>query len=64
MLLDSAAQTLYLFGGWDGYKDLNDFWSYDVAASRWRLISADTEADGGPSPRFSIFFLPAAQLPR
>ena len=51
MLLDSAAQTLYLFGGWDGYKDLNDFWSYDVAANRWRLISADTEADGGPSPR-------------
>ena len=53
MLLDSAAQTLYLFGGWDGYKDLNDFWSYDVAANRWRLISADTEADGGPSPRSS-----------
>ena len=57
MLLDSAAQTLYLFGGWDGYKDLNDFWSYDVAANRWRLISADTEADGGPSPRWSMIIL-------
>ena len=44
-------QVLYLFGGWDGNRDLADFWAYDIASSKWRLLSLDTEADGGPTPR-------------
>ena len=42
---------LYLFGGWDGNRDLADFWAYDICQGKWRLLSLDTEADGGPSPR-------------
>ncbi len=41
-------QTIYLFGGWNGHHDLSDFWSYDVPSNVWTLISANTEADGGP----------------
>lgn len=44
-------QTIYVFGGWDGYRDLDDFWSYNISGNKWKLLSSDTEADGGPSPR-------------
>ncbi len=40
-----------MFGGWDGNRDLADFWAYDIVVGKWRLLSLDTEADGGPSPR-------------
>ena len=42
---------LYLFGGWDGNRDLADFWAFDVTNNKWKLLSLDTENDGGPSPR-------------
>jgi hypothetical protein len=44
-------QVLYLFGGWDGNRDLADFWAFDISSGKWRLLSLNTEADGGPSPR-------------
>ena len=35
------AGTLYVFGGYDGLRDLGDFWSLDLATARWqRLPSA------------------------
>lgn len=49
MVLDSAGRTIYLFGGWDGTRDLSDFWQYDLMKRKWRLISADTEEEvSGP----------------
>ena len=32
--MDSTAQSIYLFGGWDGNQDLADFWSYHVPSNR------------------------------
>lgn len=51
MCFDVERGIAYLFGGWDGKRDLCDFWSYSVAHRRWRLISRDTRATGGPGPR-------------
>ena len=51
MVIDSSSQLVYLFGGWDGNKDLSDFWSYHIPTNKWTLISIDTSSDGGPSPR-------------
>lgn len=51
MVMDSENQLVYMFGGWDGNRDLADFWVYEVKSGKWRLLSMDTEADGGPSPR-------------
>ncbi|SNX84669.1 related to Muskelin [Melanopsichium pennsylvanicum] len=51
MVFDSDKGIAYLFGGWDGQRDLSDLWAYHVGENRWRLISADTQAQGGPSPR-------------
>ncbi len=51
MVFDSDKGIAYLFGGWDGKRDLSDLWAYHVSENRWRLISADTQLQGGPSPR-------------
>ncbi|PAA67598.1 hypothetical protein BOX15_Mlig025671g2 [Macrostomum lignano] len=51
MALDHLAKQIYLFGGWDGYRDLADFWAYDIDANKWRCLSVDTSSDGGPTPR-------------
>lgn len=51
MVMDGKSQIIYLFGGWDGHRDLGDFWSYHILTNKWTLISANTEEDGGPSAR-------------
>ncbi|CAL4059856.1 unnamed protein product, partial [Meganyctiphanes norvegica] len=45
------AQTIYLFGGWDGMQDLSDLWAYNVSSKEWSCITRDTSAQGGPSAR-------------
>ncbi len=51
MCIDVESKTVYLFGGWDGYRDLNDFWAYDIDEQRWACLSEDTAKEGGPCPR-------------
>lgn len=51
LVVDSTRGTAYLFGGWDGKRDLNDLWMYYIDEGRWRCISTDTTQQGGPSPR-------------
>lgn len=41
------AETVYLFGGWDGTQDLADFWAYSVQENQWACISRDTEKEVG-----------------
>lgn len=51
MAWDPVGMSLYLLGGWDGHRDLADFWRYDVNDARWTLLSDDTRKEGGPGPR-------------
>lgn len=51
MCMDYVNNHIYLLGGWDGTKDLSDFWRYEVDRSMWVCLSRDTENDGGPSAR-------------
>lgn len=51
MIWDSIGQRIYLLGGWDGKRDLADFWSFDPVSRAWTLISSDVEREGGPSGR-------------
>ncbi|KAG8038628.1 hypothetical protein G9C98_007335 [Cotesia typhae] len=51
MVFDSVAEIIYLFGGWNGHKDLSDLWSYDIREKKWTLICQDTESVGGPGAR-------------
>ena len=51
MLWDPRSRQVFLFGGWDGKRDLADFWSFNPANRTWTLISMNTEKDGGPCAR-------------
>jgi len=50
-MLDVENQRIYLLGGFDGRKSLNDFWVYDIRSDRWRVISHDVSKENGPGPR-------------
>ncbi len=43
MCIDVDYQQVYLMGGWDGTKDLSDFWMFDETTQLWTLLSNDTE---------------------
>lgn len=51
MTIDLENRLIYLIGGWDGTKDLSDFWVFDCANEKWHCLSQDTSKDGGPGPR-------------
>ncbi len=42
MCIDSEAGVLYLYGGWDGSKELGDFWQFTMSSSKWTRLSPDT----------------------
>ena len=51
MCWDPVGRVIYLLGGWDGHKDLGDFWCYDTANETWTCLSDNTRKEGGPGPR-------------
>ena len=51
MCVDEKSRTAYLFGGWQGKMDLNDFWRFHMDENRWQLLSLDAREQNGPSPR-------------
>ena len=52
MCIDSDNGHVYLFGGWDGYKSLDDFWVYDIQTERWQVTSHNTALEkNGPIAR-------------
>ncbi len=38
MVLDEENNKFYIFGGWDGTNDLNDFWSFDLKTEVWEQL--------------------------
>lgn len=42
MCIDYHNEHIYLFGGYDGKKSLDDFWEYDIKARRWKVLSYHT----------------------
>lgn len=52
MCVDEQNGLVYLFGGWDGQRSLDDFWVYELASDSWRLLSlAASREKNGPGPR-------------
>lgn len=43
MCIDSAVGIVFLLGGWDGYKDLSDLWSFNIATATWHCIATNVE---------------------
>lgn len=36
-------ESVYLFGGWDGTRDLADFWVYHTPSNMWTCLFKNTE---------------------
>lgn len=51
MCFDVKSNAIFMLGGWDGHRDLGDFWRYDVEGGHWECLSEDTRREGGPGPR-------------
>ncbi|OLY81966.1 Muskelin [Smittium mucronatum] len=51
MCIDDDSGKIYLFGGWDGKRNLADLWSYEIVKNCWKCISSNTLIDGGPDGR-------------
>ena len=52
MCMDAENQLIYLFGGWDGRKSLDDFWVYNVREDKWKVLSHSTRHEpNAPGPR-------------
>lgn len=49
--IDEDAGIIYLFGGFDGHRSLDDFWSYSIVYDTWTLISEHASMVPGPSAR-------------
>jgi hypothetical protein len=50
--MDPENQLVYLFGGWDGRKSLDDFWVYDIQKDKWKILSHSTALEhNAPGPR-------------
>jgi hypothetical protein len=45
MCMDPVNEMIYLFGGWDGEKSLDDFWVYNVREDKWRVLSHSTSGE-------------------
>ncbi|KAG6874505.1 hypothetical protein C0995_010415 [Termitomyces sp. Mi166 len=52
MCMDPINDMIYLFGGWNGEKSLDDFWVYSVKEDKWRVLSHSTsEEKNAPGAR-------------
>lgn len=51
MSFDPVDKAIYLLGGWDGHRDVGDFWRYDISTATWTCLSEDTRREGGPGAR-------------
>lgn len=52
MALDASRGVIYLFGGWDGRKSLDDLWAYSIGTGRWEILCRSTAKEkNGPGPR-------------
>jgi hypothetical protein len=38
MCIDEAKGRIYLYGGWDGERSLDDFWVYSIGEGRWHVV--------------------------
>ncbi|KAL4078206.1 Muskelin N-terminus-domain-containing protein [Scleroderma yunnanense] len=52
MALDTSRGIVYLLGGWDGRKSLDDLWAYNIGTERWEMLCRSTTKEkNGPGPR-------------
>ncbi|KAF8971232.1 Muskelin N-terminus-domain-containing protein [Flammula alnicola] len=52
MCMDPVNEMIYVFGGWNGEKSLDDFWVYSVKEDKWKVLShSTTQEQNAPGAR-------------
>ncbi|KXN90804.1 Muskelin [Leucoagaricus sp. SymC.cos] len=51
MCIDHVNGVVYVHGGFNSDKCLDDFWAYNIKEDKWHKISDSTHSRTGPSPR-------------
>jgi muskelin len=52
MCIDTTNEKIYLFGGWDGQKNLDDLWVFDIKSEQWKMLDSNTQPESSrPGPR-------------
>lgn len=52
MCIDPINEMIYILGGWDGKKSLDDFWVYSIQEEKWILLShSTTQEPNAPGAR-------------
>ena len=52
MCMDPVNDVIYIFGGWDGKKSLDDFWAYNIKEDKWKVLShSTTQEQNAPEAR-------------
>jgi hypothetical protein len=58
MCIDEAAGRIYLYGGWDGERSLDDFWAYSIAEGQWHVVLPPHEVDDAAAAAPPVFCWP------
>jgi muskelin len=45
MCIDPVNEMIYIFGGWNGEKSMDDFWVYNIKEDKWRVLSHSTSKE-------------------
>jgi N-acetylneuraminic acid mutarotase len=46
-------RSIYIFGGYDGFNRVNDFYEYNVDNAVWQEVSCPSSGSSAPTPRHS-----------
>jgi len=44
MCIDEVEEKIYLYGGWDGERSLDDLWVYPIAEGKWHAVPRREDA--------------------
>lgn len=45
MCIDPDNEMIYIFGGWNGEKSMDDFWVYSIKEDKWQVLSHGTSKE-------------------
>lgn len=52
MCIDPIDEMIYILGGWDGKRSLDDFWVYSIKEDKWKLLNhSTTQEPNAPGAR-------------
>lgn len=55
MCIDPDEGQIFLYGGWNGSKELGDLWQFSITSNKWTCLSLDTSQQVGSVTGYLTF---------